>query len=970
MGVDNPSAGKSQIQVPSANMVTSGGGLSAVSGPGFRDPKSPLEGVGDALIGATKQVGEYLRRQKALAEQNKERDRALTLSKMQADAMVTDTQEFEKFRSTYTGDPLKMQEEYEAKVWTPYLRSQLEAHPDDPKLAEQYNIFATELRAKQLGRGIGVQQDLMAENFKKLMEETQVSIDDSLRANPTKEQLLIAAAQYDNVYKSATNGYRLDEGHQNAISAELRAKKGQLVVSMVRAQAATSTDPEAVRTALNTLADPEVNKFLQDLGDQDTVMGQLQNELERREGAAQKAIRDEFTAWLPGFKAATLLGRAASPDDASKLKRFVANGAIHPDEAMEIAILQQMQPSFNQLMNDSGTMTDAEKANALRILDPRQDKSIPQDELPARIAAYNTFKENFERMDADRKRDPVGAEIVSTGATDIEGVRRTIVAKAKASGQRLDSIRLLQPEEVTTINNQLANLVVSGNVDNFLNFYNDEILGKFGTTGHPERQIAPGLSWADVVINQLASETKSPLTLKGLAAMSQMEEGVPITKANDAAFQAVFMTDSRRKQALEGVGDDPTKETLLNATLNANPVWKQWSTLPANTSPRNQALMDAGIRLMKDMVLIEATATYKGDSGALWWTKKPLQQAADHVIETFLPYSPLKVRGSGVPRGSASTTYSAGLGNYGATASPKPAPLSSKDLGQVPVTVVPSDVLIPKKYAGVIDDNGIKRFLDAHIGNPEWVYKNAYLQRGASLASQVGSFAAFNRSKVAPEHQPHVDTAISTAKKYGIPENFFLRLIARESGFDPRRNSPINSDGSQDGGIAQLNNKYVSSFGARIGKPNLDRYNPKDSLEAAAAALSSYHGTYRKQGLDDFTAWKLAAVAYNQGAGAVARQGGVAALNGPKAKSYLGPILEGAVAAPKATPQLSKGHRMMLEQAMRLSNKSIRLDNTSNLNSIRPMVVADGRPGPFRYNTSGPIEFDFDTIAKWIRENP
>lgn len=97
----------------------------------------------------------------------------------------------------------------------------------------------------------------------------------------------------------------------------------------------------------------------------------------------------------------------------------------------------------------------------------------------------------------------------------------------------------------------------------------------------------------------------------------------------------------------------------------------------------------------------------------------------------------------------------------------------------------------------------------------------------------------------------------SAAKQHGIDDAWLRAIAHAESGFDAKAVSP---KGAQ--GLMQLMPDTSRSYGVT------DAYSPDQSIDAGARHL---HALLRRYG-GDFT---LAAAAYNAGAGAVARFGGV-----------------------------------------------------------------------------------------------
>lgn len=97
--------------------------------------------------------------------------------------------------------------------------------------------------------------------------------------------------------------------------------------------------------------------------------------------------------------------------------------------------------------------------------------------------------------------------------------------------------------------------------------------------------------------------------------------------------------------------------------------------------------------------------------------------------------------------------------------------------------------------------------------------------------------------------------ARSAARKHGIPEDLFLRLVKQESGFNPKAVSHAGAIG-----LAQLMPATARALG-------VDPKDPKQNLEGGARYLKTQ---YRK-----FKSWRLALAAYNAGPGAVVKHGGI-----------------------------------------------------------------------------------------------
>ncbi|SMC43717.1 Transglycosylase SLT domain-containing protein [Primorskyibacter flagellatus] len=97
--------------------------------------------------------------------------------------------------------------------------------------------------------------------------------------------------------------------------------------------------------------------------------------------------------------------------------------------------------------------------------------------------------------------------------------------------------------------------------------------------------------------------------------------------------------------------------------------------------------------------------------------------------------------------------------------------------------------------------------------------------------------------------------ARDAARRHGVPEDLFLRLVQQESGWNAKALSHKGAIG-----LAQL-----MPFTAR--KLRVDPHDPAQNLEGGARYLKQQYAT--------FGSWRLALAAYNAGPGAVQKYGGV-----------------------------------------------------------------------------------------------
>lgn len=115
----------------------------------------------------------------------------------------------------------------------------------------------------------------------------------------------------------------------------------------------------------------------------------------------------------------------------------------------------------------------------------------------------------------------------------------------------------------------------------------------------------------------------------------------------------------------------------------------------------------------------------------------------------------------------------------------------------------------------------------------------------------------------------YIEVARSAARKHGVPEDMFLRLVQQESGWN---SGAVSHKGAT--GLAQL----MPATAANLG---VDATNPDQNLEGGARYLRMMY--------DKFGSWRLALAAYNAGPGAVEKHGGIPPYS--ETKNYVKAIL-------------------------------------------------------------------------------
>ncbi|CTQ32860.1 Soluble lytic murein transglycosylase precursor [Jannaschia rubra] len=128
------------------------------------------------------------------------------------------------------------------------------------------------------------------------------------------------------------------------------------------------------------------------------------------------------------------------------------------------------------------------------------------------------------------------------------------------------------------------------------------------------------------------------------------------------------------------------------------------------------------------------------------------------------------------------------------------------------------------------------------------------------LAPAVAGTRSLGGQEVIPRYSGSqrsewIDHARVSARRHGVPEDLFLRLIRQESGWNP---GAVSRKGAL--GLTQLMPATAATLGVN---PN----DPRQNLDGGARYLALQ---YR-----NFGSWRLALAAYNAGPGAVQKHNGI-----------------------------------------------------------------------------------------------
>jgi soluble lytic murein transglycosylase-like protein len=149
-------------------------------------------------------------------------------------------------------------------------------------------------------------------------------------------------------------------------------------------------------------------------------------------------------------------------------------------------------------------------------------------------------------------------------------------------------------------------------------------------------------------------------------------------------------------------------------------------------------------------------------------------------------------------------------------------------------------------------------------------YRNsARLRPESTELDYRGPMPSFRRGGV--YRGPYLEMAKSAARRHGVPEDLFVKLVQTESGFNHTARSNKGAIG-----LAQL----MPETARRLG---VDPVDPKQNLEGGARYLSQMYARYGS--------WRLALAAYNAGPDAVDNYSGVPPYK--ETRNYVRSILGG-----------------------------------------------------------------------------
>lgn len=161
---------------------------------------------------------------------------------------------------------------------------------------------------------------------------------------------------------------------------------------------------------------------------------------------------------------------------------------------------------------------------------------------------------------------------------------------------------------------------------------------------------------------------------------------------------------------------------------------------------------------------------------------------------------------------------------------------------------------LPKKHAKVSRASQLSQQLAVIDARAAKQYSaSTRLTPHGKLAAQTGETVLPNYS--GRYRGAYAELARAAARRHGVPEDLFLRLVQHESGWN---NGAVSQKGAT--GLAQLMPETADRLG-------VDETDPHENLDGGARYLRMMY--------DRFGDWTLALAAYNAGPQAVEKYGGI-----------------------------------------------------------------------------------------------
>jgi hypothetical protein len=951
MGVDQPGNFKRTLPQYEARLKTSGGTKSQIRGPGRFPIQTPFAGVGRQIAGAVNTIMGKIQQNRA---NNKARDDQLALAKLKAEEVGFHTTSNQSYENEYAGSGDDYTSSYNDNVVRPHHEAKLGRIEEEygPDVRSKYEGWAVGYHASNQLSLLDQQQKVYRRNFSSDLAELEQVQDDTLRKSPTTGTFQLLIEDLDNLAQGYVTNPNVDQASIKELEKNMLEKRENLARLLINEQLKVS--PEQ---AEKTLYDPEINKYLspeQSLSFAKTIGVKIKQIQDLRNKTMRRQATSAFDSWIT-----SIISGKESSTLGSKVAQFDNEGFLSEEQYKEGLIANSLKYEYRNVLDSLPGLTENEQQLAIEAYDPRLNGTPVDEDFDLKVKVYNRFKSFAQESRNRANRDPFTAVAQSTGETDIETLRQHVVTTAIQKGNvPLNQIKIASKDDVDRTLATLNTLVAGGKVDEVLNFYNDQVVPQFEPDeAHPERQVAPNITYADMFLNQLKSASQNPLTTKVIAAMMLVPPGQKFSGSNSFLLRAAFINKDQQSKALTAIG---LKGNDLWTKLNSNKLFQSYFSV-ANPSPETDKLIQAHQDLIYNAVLLSASGpnppTATGGFLGIGQTSS-LDNSINSVIQDFLPYVHLNDTQTSASSAAQYTAVTRNISEQNplqGTTVGGLATINGKKIRKVNIDA--DKVLIPKEYVGRIDRRNTALAIGAKLADRDFVTKNLFL---VGATDQVGQPTAKEGTK---EYFHQV--AYNAAVERGVPPGLLHAQITQESGWRPNVVSKAGAIG-----IGQFMPATAQGRG-------LNPRDPVASLKETAKWLEERHNTYlpmaRKMGLGEEHAWKMALASYNAGPGAVQKY--LSSHNGlppyKETQHYIKTIMSSwkrmgdKVPGNTSAPKLNKSQENMLNSAVEIIvNQPIRLTNTPDLNGVQINVLQNGgRYAPLMMRNGQPFTMSFDEIA-------
>lgn len=649
MGVEEPNNIKRSLPDFTPDPKLSGGTMPFVREPGFTGTQKGQ--IGETLMDVARVGGQILARLEQRRQENEAKQRALDLATLQADLITSEEKQRREFYGSYDKSNITSIGKFSTAWDSKYreMQNNYLATVKDPETRRQAGILVENYRSKSFLAGLAMQDEMELTWFQNQYSGFMQSADEALRSSPTKDTMLSLQLSLSAMLQDI-KGQTRDEKVAQRFDEQYDSLAGKLATNLIISQATTGKDP---RTALQSLRDPEVNRFIGIEKQQD-----LEQYLDKLLHAHDSDLLKQAEKLKDNAIEAMILGKDPAPI-AAELMKIDSLVSLPDDLVQEITLAESYIHRYDTLRQNMGSLSDLQFEEALASLSLENSDELPSNIDLTLMKSWDArAREVLTRQRDQMKRNPVAAEMAALGTDDPEEARKSLVSKQLSTGANALGINLLQPAEAQVIVNQISNAVASGNKSAAFQVF-EQLRADFAAdAAHQYRKVNDNYDWYDLVLEQLMrTSAKDPLSKRLVAAAILQQDGMELDQSNQFLMDAAFMKGDMRATLLRqaGYGEGPSAWKQLKADIAAaSPEWQHYfRQIKGLNIHSSQALIEQEA-LVADAVLAAIAKGGYGDTGPSLPFIGPVgmlggatgrTNAIRAVVDELLPYRLVSVQG-------------------------------------------------------------------------------------------------------------------------------------------------------------------------------------------------------------------------------------------------------------------------------------------------------------------------------------